>query len=42
MDDCVFIKYAWNIEGKNSHLKARSADLDVLSSLVDVPEGNWV
>lgn len=38
-DECVFIKYAWNIKGKDSQLKALSADLDVLSSLVDVPEG---
>jgi hypothetical protein len=41
-DECVFIKYAWNIKGKDSHLKARPADLDVLSSLVDVPEGDRV
>ncbi len=41
-DECVFIKYAWNIKGKDSHLKTRSADLDVLSSFVDVPEGNRV
>jgi hypothetical protein len=38
----VFIKYEWNIQGKDSHLKARPADLDVLSSLVVVPEGNRV
>jgi hypothetical protein len=41
-DECVFIKYEWNIQGKDSHLKARPADLDVLSSLVVVPEGNRV
>jgi hypothetical protein len=41
-DECVFIKNAWNIKGKDFHLKARPADLDVLSSLVDVPEGNRV
>jgi hypothetical protein len=41
-DECVFIKYAWNINDKDSHLKARSADLNVLSSLVDVPEGDRV
>ena len=41
-DECVFMKYAWNIKGKDSQLKALSADLDVLSSLVDVPEGAWV
>jgi hypothetical protein len=39
-DECVFIKYAWNITGKDSHLQARSADIDILSSFVDVPEGN--
>ncbi len=33
------IKYVWNIKDKDSHHKALSADLDVLSSLVDVPEG---
>jgi len=38
-DECVFIKYAWNIKGKDSQLKALSADLDVLTSLVDVPGG---
>ncbi len=37
-DECVFIKYVWNIKGKDSQLKALSVDLDVLSSLVDVPE----
>jgi hypothetical protein len=29
-DECVFIKYAWNIKDKDPHLKARSADLVVL------------
>ena len=33
------LHHAWNIKGKDSQLKALSADLDVLSSLVDVPEG---
>jgi hypothetical protein len=42
MDECVFIRYVWNIKDKDSHLKTRSSDLDVLSSLVDVPEGNRV
>jgi hypothetical protein len=41
-DECVIIKYAWNIKGKDSNLKARSSDLDALSSLCDVPEGNRV
>jgi hypothetical protein len=41
-DECVFIQYVCNIKGKDSDLKARPADLDVLSSLVDVPEGNQV
>ena len=41
-DECVFIRYAWNIKGKDSNLKARSSDLDALSNLVDVPEGNRV
>ncbi len=41
-DECVFIKYVWNIKGKDSHLKAHPADLDVLSSLVDVPEDDRV
>jgi hypothetical protein len=41
-DECAFIKYALNIKGKDSHLKTRSADLDVFSSFVDVPEGNRV
>ncbi len=41
-DECVFLKYVWNIKGKDSHLKALSADLDVLSSLADAPEGNRV
>jgi hypothetical protein len=36
---CAFIKYVWNIKGKDSQLKGLSADLDVLSSLVDVTEG---
>ncbi len=34
--------YVWNIKDKDSHLKARSSDLDVLSRFVDVPEGNRV
>ncbi len=37
-DECVFIKYVWNIKGKDSQLKVLSTDLDVLSSLVDVPD----
>ena len=39
-DKSDFIKYAWNIKGEGYHFKAPSADLDILSSLVDVPEGN--
>ena len=31
-----------NIKGKDSRIKALSADIDVLSSLVDAPEGNRV
>ncbi len=36
------LHHAWNIKGTDSQLKALSADLDVLSSLVDVPEGGRV
>ena len=32
----------WNIKGEGYDFKAPSGDLDILSSLVDVPEGNRV